>query len=73
MIVRQWLGGVLVVGGVLVALLQLLPLILGVKGACDVNVAGVTMALGLAVCGGLLFDSDTFVRAIQAWRNKGDE
>jgi hypothetical protein len=38
----------------------------------EIETAGVTLALGFAVLGGLVFDSDTFIRALKAWRGKED-
>jgi hypothetical protein len=38
----------------------------------EIDTAGVTLALGFGVLGGLVFDSDTFVKAIRAWRGKED-
>jgi hypothetical protein len=38
----------------------------------EIGTAGVTLALGFAVLGGLVFDSDTFVKAIKAWRGGDD-
>jgi hypothetical protein len=38
----------------------------------EIGTPGVTLALGFAVLGGLVFDSDTFVKAIRAWRGKED-
>jgi hypothetical protein len=39
----------------------------------EIGTPGVTLALGFAVLGGLVFDSDTFVKAIRAWRGKDEE
>ena len=36
----------------------------------EIGTAGVTLALGFGVLGGLIFDSDTFVRALKAWKGK---
>ena len=55
----------------------ILMLIGGVVGVMvargEIDTAGVTLALGFAVLGGLVFDSDTFVKAIKAWRGHGED
>jgi hypothetical protein len=63
---RQIMGGIMLAFGGAAGLL----LLWGTR-ACEVNIAGATLAAALAVIGGLVFDSDTFVRAIRAWRGTG--
>ena len=65
---RQIVGGIMAVGGFGLAVM----LLWGTR-ACEVNTAGVTLALGIAVIGGLVFDSDTFLKAIRAWKGHNDD
>ena len=59
---------------VIACILMVIGGVIGVMVARgEIGSAGVTLALGFAVIGGLVFDSDTFVKAIKAWRGHGED
>jgi hypothetical protein len=63
----------MVVRQIIACILMLVGGTIGVMVALgEVGIAGVTLALGFAVLGGLVFDSDTFLKAIRAWRGGTD-
>jgi hypothetical protein len=63
-IVRQTIACVLMLAGIGTG-------VMGLRSGGTLDQQELYLSLGLTLAGGLVFDSDTFIRLVKAWRHPG--